>query len=129
MDPIRWNPYNKVVQDHQDGKIFHDETNYVRGKLGLPIPWTSDMGIRDVRSKPVEYKGNIWPKRKKTAWVVDDRTWIAKHKINACSKAKTKDATTRYFQIDGVIASFPEVKTKSKIKQIHPVGIIIQREP
>ena len=26
-NPIKWNPYNKVVQDHRDGTIDYEATN------------------------------------------------------------------------------------------------------
>lgn len=42
-DPIKWNPWNKVVQDHRDGHVHEDLTNIERAKRGLPTPWNSDM--------------------------------------------------------------------------------------
>lgn len=51
-DPIKWNPWNKVVQDHRDGTIHHDMTNAERGKRGLPTPWTPDMGDKECREPP-----------------------------------------------------------------------------
>lgn len=42
-DPVMWNPWNKVVQDHRDGTIHHDRTNAERAKRGLPVPWTPEM--------------------------------------------------------------------------------------
>lgn len=47
--PIKWNPGNKVVQDHRDGTIDHAGTNIERAKRGLPTPWTPDMAERDVQ--------------------------------------------------------------------------------
>lgn len=41
--PIRWNPFNKVVQDHRDGSIYIDRTNRERAKRGLPVPWSHKM--------------------------------------------------------------------------------------
>ena len=52
-DPIKWNPWNKVVQDHRDGTIHRDLTNEARQKRGLPVPWTSEMGSVEVHQKPV----------------------------------------------------------------------------
>jgi len=52
-EPIMWNPYNKVVQDHRDGTIHHDATNRERAKRGLPTPWTPDMGDVEVHRPPV----------------------------------------------------------------------------
>ncbi len=42
-EPIKWNPGNKVVQDHRDGTIHYERTNIERAKRGLPVPWTIDM--------------------------------------------------------------------------------------
>lgn len=48
-DPVLWNPYNQVVQDHRDGTIDHAQTNAERAKRGLPVPWTPtiDCSHRD----------------------------------------------------------------------------------
>jgi hypothetical protein len=53
-DPICWNPWNKVVQDHRDGTILHDLTNIERAKRKLPVPWTSAMADAEVHQPPVE---------------------------------------------------------------------------
>lgn len=47
-DPIRWNPYNRVVQDHRDGTIDHVRTNAERATRGLPVPWTPAIGKREI---------------------------------------------------------------------------------
>lgn len=52
-DPICWNPWNKVVQDHRDGKIYHALTNVERAARGLPVPWTPAMADVEVRQPPV----------------------------------------------------------------------------
>lgn len=52
-DPIKWNPWNKVVQDHRDGTILHDLTNIERAKRGLPTPWTPEMANAEVRQAPI----------------------------------------------------------------------------
>jgi hypothetical protein len=52
-NPIKWNPWNKVVQDHRDGTIHHDLTNTEREKRGLPTPWTPDMADTEVHQAPV----------------------------------------------------------------------------
>lgn len=51
--PIKWNPWNKVVQDHRDGTIHHDLTNSERAKRGLPTPWGPDMADTEVNQPPV----------------------------------------------------------------------------
>lgn len=51
-DPIKWNPWNKVVQDHRDGTIHHDLTNAARTERGLPTPWTPAMGDVECRQPP-----------------------------------------------------------------------------
>jgi len=51
--PIKWNPWNKVVQDHRDGTIMHDLTNEERTKRGLPTPWTPDMSDIECHEPPV----------------------------------------------------------------------------
>lgn len=52
-DPICWNPWNKVVQDHRDGTIHHDLTNIEREARGLPVPWTPAMGDTEPLEKPI----------------------------------------------------------------------------
>ena len=52
-DPICWNPWNKVVQDHRDGTIHHDLTNKERAARGLPTPWTAAMADVEVHQRPV----------------------------------------------------------------------------
>lgn len=52
-ESVMWNPWNKVVQDHRDGTIHHDLTNTERERLGLPVPWTSEMGAVECRERPV----------------------------------------------------------------------------
>jgi len=53
-DPVMWNPWNKVVQDHRDGTIDHELTNAARAERGLPVPWTSDMGEVECRQAPIQ---------------------------------------------------------------------------
>lgn len=48
-NPIKWNPGNKVVQDHRDGTVDVTLTNIERAKRNLPIPWTPEMGEAEVR--------------------------------------------------------------------------------
>lgn len=50
---VYWNPYNKVVQDHRDGTIYHEWTNSARMARGLPVPWTPDIADREVHEAPV----------------------------------------------------------------------------
>ncbi len=52
-DPVKWNPWNKVVQDHRDGTIDFAATNRERAARGLPVPWRPAMGEHEVRMKPV----------------------------------------------------------------------------
>lgn len=47
--PIKWNPGNKVVQDHRDGTIDFELTNIERAKRGLPVPWTVEIGYEEAR--------------------------------------------------------------------------------
>jgi len=51
-DPVMWNPYNKVVQDHRDGTIYEERTNAERKLRGLPTPWTPALGTLEVRQAP-----------------------------------------------------------------------------
>ena len=53
-DPIKWNPWNKVVQDHRDGTIHHGLTNAARTERGLPTPWTPSMADVEVHQPPVK---------------------------------------------------------------------------
>jgi hypothetical protein len=52
-DPVYWNPYNKVVQDHRDGTIHREATDVARAERGLPVPWHPDMGEIETRQAPV----------------------------------------------------------------------------
>jgi hypothetical protein len=52
-DPVRWNPFNKVVQDHRDGTIDHEATNRERARRGLPVPWTPEIGGVEVHEPAV----------------------------------------------------------------------------
>lgn len=52
-DPIKWNPWNKVVQDHRDGTIHDDLTNAARAERGLPVPWTPEMADIEVHQVPI----------------------------------------------------------------------------
>jgi hypothetical protein len=51
-NPICWNPWNKVVQDHRDGTIDHEATNAERSKRGLAVPWTAEIGKIEVGQEP-----------------------------------------------------------------------------
>jgi hypothetical protein len=52
-DPIMWNPWNKVVQDHRDGTIYHDLTNSARAERGLPTPWNASMADAEPFEPPI----------------------------------------------------------------------------
>jgi hypothetical protein len=52
-NPIQWNPYNKVVQDHRNGTINIPATNAERSKRGLIVPWTPEIGGKEVNEPPV----------------------------------------------------------------------------
>ena len=52
-DPVMWNPYNKVVQDHRDGTIHEGRTNVERQFRALPTPWTPRIADIEVREAPV----------------------------------------------------------------------------
>lgn len=52
-DPVCWNPWNKVVQDHRDGTINDGLTNIERAKRGLPVPWTPAMAATEPFEAPV----------------------------------------------------------------------------
>lgn len=51
--PVKWNPGNKVVQDHRTGDIIQPDTDLERAKRGLPVPWTPKIGDIEVRQKDV----------------------------------------------------------------------------
>jgi len=53
INPVRWNPYNKVVLDHRNGTIDLPATNKEREKRGLPVPWTPELGEQEVKLPPV----------------------------------------------------------------------------
>jgi len=50
-NPVYWNPYNKVVQDHRDGTIRREATDVARVERGLPVPW--NPGMNETRQAPV----------------------------------------------------------------------------
>lgn len=52
-DPVKWNPWNKVVQDHRDGTIDHERTNVERIKRGLPTPWMPDLADKEAHEQPI----------------------------------------------------------------------------
>ncbi len=52
-DPVKWNPWNKVVQDHRDGTIHHDATNDERAKRGLPTPWKPVLADTEAFEAPI----------------------------------------------------------------------------
>jgi hypothetical protein len=54
LNPVRWNPWQKVVSDHRTGDIDDDRTNAERAKRGLPVPWTPEMADREVREDPID---------------------------------------------------------------------------
>ena len=45
---VYWNPFNKVVCDHRDGTIVHLLTNMARAENSLPVPWTPEIGKKEV---------------------------------------------------------------------------------
>lgn len=51
---VRWNPGNKVVQNHQTGTIYHRRTNVERRKRGLPTPWVPAMADKDVSQPDIQ---------------------------------------------------------------------------
>ena len=53
-DPIKWNPWNKVVQDHRDGTILHRRTNEERAKRGLPTPWIPEICDVECHQPPIK---------------------------------------------------------------------------
>lgn len=52
-NPVKWNPGNKIVQDHRTGDIIQPDTDRERAKRGLPVPWTPEIGDIEVRQKDV----------------------------------------------------------------------------
>lgn len=53
LPPIRWNPWNKLVQDVRDGTIHHNLTNIERAKRGLPVPWVPAFGDTEPYQPPI----------------------------------------------------------------------------
>ena len=51
-EPICWNPWNKVVQDHRDGTVDHALTNIERAKRGLSVPWLPSFNEIEVQQPP-----------------------------------------------------------------------------
>lgn len=50
--PIKWNPFNKVVQDHRDGTIHREATDVERAARGLRVPWSPSFGEKECREAP-----------------------------------------------------------------------------
>ncbi len=53
-NPVIWNPWNKVVQDHRDGTIDYVKTDRARKARGLPTPWAPEMAERECHEPAVE---------------------------------------------------------------------------
>jgi hypothetical protein len=51
-NPVRWNPWNKVVQDHRNGTIHHAATDRERRNRGLPS-WSQSLFLKECRQPPV----------------------------------------------------------------------------
>lgn len=51
--PVKWNPWNKVVQDHRDGTIHYAATDRERKARGLPVPWTPAMAKTECHEAPI----------------------------------------------------------------------------
>lgn len=50
-ESIKWNPWNKVVQDCRTGRVDHRRTNKERKKRGLPTPWHPNMARAEMRKE------------------------------------------------------------------------------
>ena len=53
-EATKWNPWNKVVQDHRNGRVDHRRTNRERKKRGLPTPWHPSMADKEMRKGPIK---------------------------------------------------------------------------
>ena len=51
--PVKWNPWNKVVQDHRDGTIHHEATNEALAVRGLLTPWHPGLAETEPFQPPV----------------------------------------------------------------------------
>lgn len=51
---VKWNPYNKVVLDHRNGSIDIPYTNAERARRGLVIPWTPEIGEKEIKEAPIQ---------------------------------------------------------------------------
>lgn len=52
-NPVKWNPYNKVVLDHRNGSIDLNATNIERAKRNLIVPWTKEIGEKEIKEAPI----------------------------------------------------------------------------
>jgi hypothetical protein len=50
---IKWNPYNKVVQDHRDGTVHQGLTDHERSKRDLRVPWYPGLASEEVHWPPI----------------------------------------------------------------------------
>ena len=53
-EATKWNPGNKVVQDHRDGRVDHRRTNIERRRRGLAVPWEPWMVESETRGRAME---------------------------------------------------------------------------
>jgi len=51
---VMWNPWNKVVQDHRDGRVHEALTNHARKRRGLPTPWMPSMGAAEAHQPAIK---------------------------------------------------------------------------
>lgn len=51
--PVKWNPFNKVVQDHRDGTVHRESTDIERSLRGLKVPWNPSMADKECRQAPI----------------------------------------------------------------------------
>lgn len=51
--PIKWNPFNKVVQDHRDGTVHREATDIERSARGLLVPWKPEFSEIECLQPPI----------------------------------------------------------------------------
>ena len=49
---VRWNPHNKVVQNHETGEIDFVRTDEERSLRNLPVPWNPGMLDKEIDEEP-----------------------------------------------------------------------------
>lgn len=51
---VRWNQWNRVVQDHRTGEVDLTRTNEERLLRGLAVPWSIELAQEEMTAPAIE---------------------------------------------------------------------------